>query len=528
MKSRKLLKSIGFAAGLLAVTAGLAGCGGEQQESDNNTITWMGTSAQAVEKDSPTEQFIEEKFGVNLEIYSVTTNYYEKLSTMLASGEVPDVMFMGDPQNWQPLVDQGFLAEIPKETIEKYAPNHYQAVEESDPRIWAISTYKDANWTVPKIMGDEYGTVMIWRKDWLNALGIEKVPETLEEFEAAFTKMRNEDPDGNGQKDTYGLTGCGGATQRQFDEIFGAFGVMPGQWTVENDKVINGTTSDKAREALELLHTWYEKELIDPEMITDDQGAMSDKFYAGRIGSYHAGIGNVSKSSTGGQRNINNFNNAHPDKNWDDTVCVGSLPTGPNGDSGDWLWGPRSNFIVFGEQLEDNEEKLGKILNILDTINFDEETALRVVFGEQGRTYDYVDPAVGAASGFTYLPPYDTDSNARATEGIGQNGFFNMLAPSSAWADQSIVDKYTNQEFAAEQEKYADKEHYKDQLMRPYLPSAARYQADLDKMKTTWYSNFITGAKDLSEWDSFVSEYQAAGGSQLEQEAQEFYEQNIK
>lgn len=513
----------------LALAVSMTACGGDKNDGgslENNKFSIMGAPAYPVEKDTDTEKWIEEKYGIELEVYSVTTSYYDKLATMLASNEVPDVMFINEPENWQPLVSQGFLAEVPVETIKQYAPRHYDAVEKMDPNIWAITKVDGDNWAVPKISDKEYGTGMVWRKDWLKNVGITKMPETIDEYEEAYTKMRENDPDGNGQKDTYGLTGSGGATQRQFDFVFGAFGVMPGQWKVVDGKVETSTTSEKARDALALLHKWYESELIDPEMITDAQDDHLKKFLAGRVGSFNTAVQNVSVYNANGVRNKNNFEAANPGKTWEDSVGVGSLPVGANGDRGDWLWGPRTNFIVFGEQMEGQTERMGKILSVFDDINYDEETALKVIWGEKGVTYDYVDESVGASSGLKYLPPYDSDTNARAAKGI--HNYFNFFAPSSSWADSSISDKYTDPNLIKEQEEYTETDKYKDELMRPYLPSSSRYQSELDKLKTSAYSEFITGKRSLEDWDAFVEEYMRKGGQQLLTEAQEFYETNVK
>jgi len=494
--------------------------------SSDNTFSIMGSPNYPTEKETDTEKWLEEKYGIKLEVHSVTTSYYEKLSTMLASDEIPDVMFINEPENWQPLVKQGFVAKVSKDLIKKYAPNHYNAIEAMNPNIWAISSVDGENWVVPKIMCNEYGTAMIWRKDWLENVGITKTPESIEEFEDAFKKMRENDPDGNGKKDTYGLTGAGGATQRQFDIIFGAFGVMPGQWIVTDGKVENSTTSERAKEALQLLHSWYENDLIDPEMITDTQDDHFKKFMSGRVGSMNTSILNVLANSASGLRNKETFESTNPGLNWENCVVAGSLPVGADGMRGDWLWGPRANFAVFGERLEESEEQLGTLLKMFDDINYDEETALRVVWGEKGVTYDYIDADAGKISGLKYLPPYDSDSNERAKKGI--YGFFNLFAPASGWADGSIVTQYTDPALIEEQKAYSETERYKDSLMRPYLKSSARYQAELDKLKTTAYSEFITGARSIEEWDDFVEEYMRKGGEQLQKEAQEFYETNMK
>lgn len=511
---------------VLLVIGSLAGCSKSANTGEtDNKISVMGIPSVAADKNSETEQWLENKYGFDIEIYSVTSNYFEKLSTMLASGEVPDVMYIDEPQNWQALVDQGFLAEVPLELIEKYAPKHFAAINSVDNRIWAISSYKDANWAIPKYSQNEYSTSMIWRKDWLEKLGIEKVPETLDEMEQAFIKVRDGDPDGNGKKDTYGMTGSGGANQRQFDAIFGAFGIMPGQWIVENGKVTNSTISPKAKEALTLLNKWYSMGLIDPEMITDSQEDHLRKFQGDRVACFNTSVNNMSAKTLSGIRNKENFEAAHPGAKFEDAVAFGQLPLGKNGDRGDWLWGPRTNFVVFGSHLEDDEEKLGRILSMLDDINYDEETALRVQFGEKGVTYDYNDSKIGPASGLKFLPPYDSDSAARASKGIG--GFFNMFVCGGSWCGEDIAAKYSDPELMKIQEEYSAEGRYQDALMRPYLESATRFQGELDKLKTTAYSEFITGVRSLDNWDDFVNEYLQSGGEQLQKEAQEFYKTNF-
>ncbi|MCK9479236.1 MAG: extracellular solute-binding protein [Firmicutes bacterium] len=504
----------------------LFGCGGKENLGSPDVIKWVGTPNMPVESNSMVQKFIEDKYNVQLEVKSITIDYYQKLGADIAGGDVPDVMFINEPQNWQPLVDQGLLAEIDQDFLKDYAPRHYAAIEQVDKTIWAAGMYKDALYAVPKIMGNEYNTVMVWRGDWLDNLGIKQIPDTIDEFEYSFRKFRYDDPDGNGKKDTYGLTGMGGSAQRQFDEIFGAYGIMPGQWKVVGDKVCNSTTMDAAKDVIALLNQWYKEELIDPEMITDKQDNVVEKLEQGRIGAIHTALSNVSMNHPQGRSKFESMKKTNPNSVIEQRV--GKLPAGPSGQRGDWLWGPRSNFIVFGSHLKNDAEKMSKILEILDDINYDEETALKVVFGDRGRTYDYIDPEIGAASGVKYLPPFDTDKNARAKEGIGQQGFFNMLAPVSDWAAIDVANKYANADFKKENEELAYWGSYQDDLMRPQLPSSIRFQGDLDKLKTTAYSEFITGVRSIDSWDAFVNEYMDKGGAILEQEAQEYYVNYIK
>ncbi|AEE96527.1 extracellular solute-binding protein [Mahella australiensis] len=494
-----------------------------QPEEKKYTIKWVGTSADRspVEKDTPTEKYLEEKFNVDIEAYSLT-DFNNQLAAMIASGDIPDVMFSFEPQNWQPLVDQGALAEVSEDVIRKNAPNAAKLIDETDPRVWAIGKYKGKNWAVPKVVGTEFNTGAVWRKDWLDKLGITKVPETLDEYAQAFDKIVNGDPDGDGKKDTYGCTGQGGHPVRQFDAVFGAYGIMPGQWRVVNDKVIMSTIMPEALQALTLLHDWYQKGYIDPEFITDNPQTAGQKFDAERLGMGWTALDNFHPDAPSGRATLDAWSKRNPDAKF----AFGPIPAGPNGDRGDWLWGPRGNFVVFGAPLAQEPDKMAKILQMMDTILSDEELAIRVYWGEKGRTYDFIDAAKGPSGGLKYLPPYDTDPNARAKEGIGY--FFQNLYPVYDWALPSITAKYRSQDLYKLNMELANWQEGRDALMRPYLPSAAQYQGNLDKLKTTAYSEFITGQRSLSDWDKFVNEWLDQGGRKLTEEAQQFYEENMK
>ena len=64
------------------------------------------------------------------------------------------------------------------------------------------------------------------RKDWLETVGME-MPTTWEDLYNVAHAFTYDDPDGNGVKDTYGLTGDGMGTLRYF---FSSTGVSNRYW----------------------------------------------------------------------------------------------------------------------------------------------------------------------------------------------------------------------------------------------------------------------------------------------------------
>ena len=91
------------------------------------------------------------------------------------------------------------------------------------PMFWDFATEDDGMMTsVPYF--DEPSAMpsktLMYRKDWLDNLGVteDQLPKTIDEFVDLMYRFANEDPDGNGVKDTYGFS------QSAIRAIFGAYG----------------------------------------------------------------------------------------------------------------------------------------------------------------------------------------------------------------------------------------------------------------------------------------------------------------
>ena len=58
------------------------------------------------------------------------------------------------------------------------------------------------------------------------------------------------------------------------------------------------------------------------------------------------------------------------------------------------------------------------------------------------------------------------------------------------------------------------------------LPSAADYQAELDKLADETFVDIITGAQPIEAFDEMVETWYSIGGEQLTEEANELYNPN--
>ena len=377
---------------------------------------------------------------------------------------------------------------------------------------YAIPTYNYNN---------RFHVASVWRDDWLKNVGITKIPETLEEFEEAFYKFRNEDPDGNGKKDTYAISDKG-----IFNSIFGAFGYLPhvmnstdAMWREKDGKLAYAGIQPEMKEALALLAKWYKDGIIDPEFLTGENTgghwSNSQAFLNGRIGYtangvYYHVIPPVAEEDAGSAFYKDFKSIAGPDA----TYAIGKPPKGDSEIYGNFGGGTCSmGGIVFGKQLEEDEEKLNKILEIINTINTDKELYNISVYGFEGEHWDK------SESGLIISKEGVASSAERAK--IGAANIFSLggLYPKE-WRT-SDVDGITKKkyEWAEQNTGYAMIEN--DLVVD--LDEISQYSSLLDKMREEAYIEIITGEKPVEYFDEFVGEFLENGGQKMIDAANEWY-----
>lgn len=137
------------------------------------------------------------------------------------------------------------------------------------------------------------GCVTYIRKDWLDKLGL-KVPESYKEYVEVLRAFTNEDPDGNGKDDTYGVTAVGLLTNSEpYVQYLPEFwqDAYPGIYQNEKGVYVDGFTEESMIKALERLKAAYKEGLIDQEVLTNIASSCREKFYSGKAGvlTYKAG-----------------------------------------------------------------------------------------------------------------------------------------------------------------------------------------------------------------------------------------------
>lgn len=356
-----------------------------------------------------------------------------------------------------------------------------------------------------------YDLAMLWRKDWLDKVGITKAPETLEEFEKAVYAFAEKDPDGNGKKDTYGLTGTATSIWSSgFYSIFGAFGVEPTMWHEKNGELMNGSVMPETKEALAKLRQWYADGVIDPEFITDTQDSYRKKLYNNRIGVIEEQIAKGALPTSG---TVTEMKSLNPNSE----LVFAKNPKGPGGD-GSWDWGVKSNFVVISNKVKDQPEKLEKLFEILRAESSDEETINMTSLGVKGTHWDFVES--GATSGATTFLTGFEKQEARDQIGVRLFSFGNITT-------QAYREKYSNPDLNEAIKTYSSAPNMTDALLFSALPSDGKYKNDLTSLMQKYFAQIISGEIPLDDFDKFVTEWKSRGGDELTKEANAMYHVSI-
>ncbi|QYR19563.1 extracellular solute-binding protein [Paenibacillus sp. sptzw28] len=424
----------------------------------------------------------------------------EKFTVLLASGDIPDIFPIDanvtDMVTW---ADQGIIASIDPKEIETYMPNFTAALNSVDSGAWGVGLYNGKNWGIPKVWpGGLDGFIPGYNEAWLKNIGYTEPPKTLEELEDVLTKFVNEDPDKNGKKDTYGLTGRGKLTEQLFTSIFSAYGVSPYQFKKDAaGNVVYGGVTEETRSALKLLNKWYKSGLIDPEFITSDNNEINIKFANQKIGMVDNGKwGNFDKESGFVTK---------PGLEKGQVFLPGKPFTAPDGKAYAFAYGARQAPLLLGAQLEKDEKKRQKIMEILEYVSTNSEGYLLTGFGEKGVSYEMQGDLAVPKTGEEFAAPK-----------FGAGNFYNPLSST----DVSMQKHTLKPELLQLKEKLsAGVTPMLDILGEAVLPTKAQNWANLKTVQDTYLIKAITGdANTDKDFDSFKASWLGAGGQAVTDE----------
>lgn len=236
-------------------------------------LTWMLVSDETNLQDSAVIKEIEKRTGVKLKIQAYSSGTYaEKLNTVVASGQLPDIWHGLPVAKVNELGKKGAVVAI-NDYLDQL-PNYKKLyAEEND---WVLKSFssddgKMYTWPIYGVNRDvNHG--FLYRKDIFEEQGIELWNNT-DEFYEALKKLKEAYPDSSPYASKTG------------DAIFRdwgyGWGITGGQYPAYYDEG-DGTwkfqfTDQKHKEMLDFMKKLYNEGLLDKEFITDTDASWTTK-----------------------------------------------------------------------------------------------------------------------------------------------------------------------------------------------------------------------------------------------------------
>ncbi|MHA6482638.1 extracellular solute-binding protein [Paenibacillus sp. strain BS8-2] len=208
----------------------------------------------------------------------------EKYNTLFAAGNAPDIVWSYSSDFKGQLINQ--RQAMPLEDLINESSTTYKKLLEENPGMKKLTTDPDGHiYQIGRVNGLQPNDSLFIRADWLKKLNME-VPQTTEELLEVAKAFATQDPDGNGETDTHGIS-MSFITGSLIDVMFG--NVSP---VVENDELVNGW--DRKKDALAFKKQLFDADIVNKDFLNDKDGAKAkEEWVTGKLGIYGGSIDGI-------------------------------------------------------------------------------------------------------------------------------------------------------------------------------------------------------------------------------------------
>jgi len=508
-----LRRKLSLAAAVVTATAlSLTACsgGGDAPAADLTSVSIMAPflEAQPPAADGAVQKKLEELTGKQVKInWAPNASYEDKTNITLAGSDIPQVMVIqGKTPGFVKNAQAGAFWDL-TDKLDKY-PN----LKTTFPDI-----QKNAS-----VNGKVYGvfrgrapmrTAVMFRQDWLDKLGLQP-PKTVEDLYKVAKAFTEQDPDGNGQNDTYGITipkwGALG-TNSPYDVIEEWYGAG-NRWTERDGKLIPSFETDEFLEADRFIKKMVDEKLINPDFATFDSTKWNEPFFNGKGGIIVDVDSRVSVL-------INLFKQADPSNFQNKVGFVGNLE-GPDGKLHAHPTDGYSGFLAIPKASVKSEAELGKVLDFLNTMN-DKDVAILLNNGIEGVNFKVED---GKAATIKPETPEgkavttDIKSYAQLGMNVAGNTFYPVKQPSDY--EQQVFDKRT--EVMAEDLKSAVYNPAAPYVSATYVAKGAQ----LDNIVADARIKYLAGQIDEQGLKDAIKLWDTSGGNKVKEEINKLWQDN--
>ncbi|GMX67212.1 extracellular solute-binding protein [Paenibacillus elgii] len=486
-------------AAILAVTA--AGCSGSesgkppaadaeggQQPPGKKTFTALldNNATFPYSKDWPIWNMIEEKTGARLEVQLPSGKLSDSLSLVVASGNMPDLLYMPNrKKESNKYGQQGALVNILdhldvmpnlKKWMEKY-PEEAKAAVAADGKMYMFPNQG---------FGETNRMIWMHREDVFKKHNL-TLPKTYDELYTVLKKLKEAYPDSYPLSFRFGqipdeMMAHFTANFQTGEDVYYDFDAKAWKY---------GPAEDNYKKMLETFHKFNKEGLIQPDFLTVQTKQWQDMMSTNKS---FITIDYISR--------IDFFNNAMRKENPQYNLQFMAPPTGIAGGK---QYNPYMHFLEGGLTVSSTSKKVKDVMKYMDFF-YSEEGRTLASWGKEGETY------MTDGGKKKFKPEFTDLTEMRKKTGLATSGTY-------TWID---FDSHLSLFTPDLQKAYQEARQYDPPAMQP-RPAFTEKELEtlsvtgeaVKKYREESFAKFVTGSRNLAEWDKYVQELNGLGTQKL-------------
>ncbi|MBQ7574563.1 MAG: hypothetical protein IJT23_09915 [Clostridia bacterium] len=554
MKLFKRITTAALALALGVTTLGISGCSETTELDINNpviTIMLPTFAVKSADTDSPVvkaiEEFCAKEMGVDslkLNIkWAANSNYGEKVTAAMGSNNWPHLMLVTSRTSTiiQNSRADSFwdLTDLIKETT----TNDKGETVYKYPNLASTDDMINHNISVDgKVYGlyraREVGRAGVTvRKDWIDKLhakgalsfGSDHINDmTMAEFEEMLYAFKNNDPDGNGQNDTYGMIVAGADYLSGPLENLAVWNGSPNAWgyNEKSGQIEPSYMFDEYVDTLTLMRKWVAEGVINSNIATFNSGDWNNPFLQGQ-----AGV--IIDVADRARRVAANMQELNPEAEVDVFGFVAksadveprTLPT--TGYSG---------YFVLPTASIKTEEERDFMLKFMDVVS-STYVANLLNYGIRGESYEEskdgdkkIVTVSPAGTHYAVIDNPDGTHSAIKSTDAARIAEYQDLNQFGTGYDGPRNDVYLTTYYSTDVAKTVDKVYKYNKLFKvpnfaeAYIsPTYSRHSTQLDAIMSAATTKYVSGAITLDAWKAERDRWFNQGGEKVIKEMNESY-----